>query len=584
MKRKRRSQARPRPREQTQHDAPLRDMIPPPIERVSTPLAVALLAVLSVIPYVRTWRFGFVHLDDYQFMVRGGWFFRSWENLPRAFSHDVWEFFGEESSLYRPLLLIPRFFEVRIFDGSPGAFHILNTALHAASVVAFYVLLRALTRSPRAALIWAALLAAHPVNVPVVAWIEGRNNSMLALLVLVAITLALRALETGRRGLVVASAATFFAALLTKENAVFTPLLVAGAHLLQAREATASRPSASVVRWMLGAWTLALVVWGALRSHAIPTTPELAWPHIAESLSRNYPGPLLYWGKVFFPVNLAPLPILRDSSLVPGALAAALYGALWARSAPFERRVLAFGAGWFLLLISPSLVVDRLTSPVGAIFREDRLYQASMGPLLALAWVSRGLIERHFNAARAVALATLLAALVEGQSLMGRYADGLSFFTAAVAGSPHSAVASTHLGDMQVERGDWAGARTSYERALALNPLCPMLNNNYALLLMHDGELERADPHFQREIEINPSFKRVHYNRGLLRSRMGDLLGATESFEAFLALGAHDRELVLMSRLALINGYRRLGRFDRAEQVAGDLRAMGATLVSGGGP
>lgn len=569
---------------QTPRGAPLRDKLAPPIKQWSAPLAVALLTALSVIPYVRTWRFGFIHLDDYQFMVRGGWFFRSWENLPRAFSHDVWEFFGEESSLYRPLLLLPRFFEVRVFDGSPGPFHVLNTALHAASVVAFYALLRALTRSPRAALIWAALLAAHPAHIPVVAWIEGRNNSMLALFVLVAVTLALRALETERRGLIVASAAAFFAALLTKENAIFTPLLVAGAHLLRAREVAASRPSASVVRWMVGTWTLALLLWGALRSHAIPSTPELAWSHIAESLSRNYPGPLLYWGKVFFPVNLAPLPILRDSSLAPGALAAALYAALWARSAPFERRVLAFGAGWFLVLISPSLLVDRLTSPVGAIFREDRLYCASMGPLLALAWVSRGLIERHLNAARALALGALLAALIEGQTLVGRYADGLSFFTAAVAGSPHSAVASTHLGDMQVEQGDWVGARTSYERALALNPLCPMLNNNYALLLMHDGEFERADPHFQREVEINPSFRRVHYNRGLLRSRMGDLPGAAESFEAFLASGARDRELVLMSRLALINGYRRLGRFDRAEQVARDLRAMGATLVQGGGP
>ena len=538
----------------------------------------AVLALIAAVPYARTWRFGFVHMDDYQFAVRGAWFFDSWENVHRAFLHDVWEFFGEESSLYRPLLLLPRFFETRLFGVSPGPYHVLNTALHAASVLALFYLLRALTRSPRAAAVWAAIFAVHPAHVPVVAWIEGRNNSMLALFVVSAVVLALRALETERRAVAVASAMAFFAALLTKENAVVTPLLCVGAYALRRRSEAPPPPSAKLLREMVGAWTLALLVWAALRAHAVPVTPELEWSHIARSLSRNYPGPLLYWGKVFFPVNLAPLPILRDSSLAPGVVAAALYALLWRRSAPLDRFALAYGAAWFILLISPSLLVDRLTSPTGAVFREDRLYQASMGPLLALAWITRGAIDRRFTEMRPVAIMALVAAVLAGQSLMGRYADGYAFFSAAVDASPHLASAWAHLGDMQVERGEWAAARDSYERARALNPMCPTLNNNYGLLLMHDGDLARADLFLLRELEVNPSFIRAHYNRGLLRGRMGDLRGAVESFEAFLAAGATDRELVLMSRLALIDAYRRLGRSDRVEQVTRDLAASGATL------
>ena len=45
-------------------------------------------------PYLRTWRFGFVYLDDVNFLVDGGWFFRDWRNVPSVFTNDVWEFFG----------------------------------------------------------------------------------------------------------------------------------------------------------------------------------------------------------------------------------------------------------------------------------------------------------------------------------------------------------------------------------------------------------------------------------------------------------------------------------------------------------
>ncbi len=544
-------------------------------------MIVALLALLAaaVVPYLRSWGFDFVYLDDHQFVVDGAWFFRDWANVPHAFTHDVWEFFGEESSLYRPLLLLPRFVEVWLFGTSPGPYHVLNTALHFGATALFFALLRALMGEVKAPLVWAVVFAVHPALVPAVAWIEGYNNSMLAALVLASLVLTIRAVQTGRRGQALASAVAFFMALLTKENAVCTPVLCAGICALYTRRRGDMLARHPVLGWVIGSWSLALLAWFFVRWNAIPTTPELELGYIAASVARNSPGLLLYWGKVFLPFNLTPLPVLADSSLAPGLVATALYAALFARSSREHRAVLAYGVVWFALLIGPSLLISRNATLTGSIFREDRLYQASLGPLLALALVSRRALERHPGPALRAAAAVVAASLCLGQLFMGRYADGITFYTAATSGSPHLAFAHTHLAGRYFEREDFAGARREFERALALNPLCPQLHNNYALLLMHDGELDLADQHLRAEIAANPRFSKAHYNRGLLLGRRGDFSAAAESFERYLASQPRDADAVLMSRLALVDCYRRLERPEQAERVARDLEASGATVM-----
>ena len=542
-------------------------------------LALVALAIASCVPYLRTWRYGFVHLDDHQFVVEGAWFFREWGNIPRVFTNDVWEFFGESSSLYRPLLLLPRFVEMWLFGTEPGPYHVLNTGLHFASVALFFALLREVIGGVAWPFVWAMLFALHPAHVPVVAWIEGYNNSMLAAFVLAALLLALRALKTGARAHVVGSAAAFFMALLTKENAVCVPILCAGLCALQVGDARALVARHPIARLLAGAWLVALVAWILLRANAIASTPEFEPGYILGSIARNHRGLVLYWGKIFLPINLAPLPTLQDSSMIPGLAAIAAYAAIVAVSGDRQRRALFFGAVWFLLMIGPSMLVNRLISPSGAIFREDRLYHASLGPLLALAVASSDLSLRRPREVFALVVGCVLGSLALGQVVMGRYSDGLAFFSAAAAHSPHLASAHAHLADRYVERGDFEAARREYELALTLNPACPTLNNNFALLLMHDGDFERADRHFQAEVVVNPGFLRARYNRGVLYGRRGDYRAAAMELEQYLALGPSSREEVLMARLGLIDCYNRLHQPEQARRVAADLSASGATIV-----
>lgn len=505
-------------------------------------LLAVVLAVATILPYARTWRFDLIYLDDVFFVREGRWFFEDWSNLPKVFTNHVWEFFGQESSLYRPLLLLPRFVETRLFGDDPGPHHILNTILHFAAVSALFALLLRLLDDRRAAIASALLFALHPAHVPTIAWIEGYNNSMTALLVVTSVLLVLVSAQTGRARFALLSGLTWFLALLTKESAVSTPLLALGVVWLWR---SGNRDAAKTRGWnrrqlvlIAAGWTLAFAAWFVLRSRAIPETPELDEDYVAASVARGWPGLLLYWGKVWLPFNLVPLPTLKDSSLIFGITAAALYALLTWRSRGQRRRALVLGASWFVLLISPSLLVSRLEMPSGAIFREDRMYQASIGAFIAIAFLLReALAGKRFRVpAQAAAIACAALWLVLSQARLGTYADGLSYWTAAAEGSPRLSLTHQLLAVMYQRAGDSAGEKRELLRALELNPRLPGLNNDIGAMFIRLGSYTEADRYFQAELALYPDSDKAHYNRALLQFHNRDYAEATKSIDSYLRI------------------------------------------------
>lgn len=527
-------------------------------------LACFVLALVTILPYARTWGFGFVFLDDVFFLRDGRWFFEDWGNAPKVFTQDVWEFVGERSSLYRPLLLLPRFVEVALFGESPGPYHIPNTLLHGAAVFMLFLLLRRLAGDVRIALMVAVAFALHPAHVPAIAWIEGYNNTQTALFVLASVLLVLVMLQTGRARLGLLSGAAFLAALLTKESAVSTPLLAFGVGWLARRGRPGVLPRRALAV-TVAAWACALAIWFVLRSHAVAETPEFDTPYVVESIRRGWPGLLLYWGKVFLPLNLTPLPILADSTLLFGVAAATVYVAaiVWSRG---ERRLaLLLGAGWFLVLISPSLLVSRLDAPSGAIFREDRLYQASIGVFVAVALLLRGAAE-HVRVAALWALGLCAAiGLGLGQARMGDYANGRSYWTAAVKGSPDLALAHQLLAVMHRNAGDYGAEKADLLRALEINPQLEDLHNDLGIVFLREGALARADRYFEAELARFPRSLKAHYNRALLQFHNEDYDGAKRSLEAYLRIADEQ------AQSSLRRNAREL--LDRVEKAARDRSA-----------
>jgi hypothetical protein len=135
-----------------------------------------------------------------------------------------------------------------------------------------------------------------------------------------------------------------------------------------------------------------------------------------------------------------------------------------AGSAAAVRRPLAgFAIAWSAIALAP---VQSLVAR-DDIANDRQLYLALAGPAIALGI----LVARQRSRRAAVAAVALLGVLATATFLRNRdYADEVTLWRATVAASPGKARPWNNLGFALAQRGDDAGARAAYARALALDP------------------------------------------------------------------------------------------------------------------
>ncbi len=82
------------------------------------------------------------------------------------------------------------------------------------------------------------------------------------------------------------------------------------------------------------------------------------------------------------------------------------------------------------------------------------------------------------------------------------------------------------LGDQQVRRGDWEGARELYRRSLRIWPHHAPYLAEFAVRLNRRGELEEAERMAERAVELAPDYPDHYSLLALIRLRRGDAPGA----------------------------------------------------------
>jgi tetratricopeptide (TPR) repeat protein len=217
-------------------------MAPMPEPRSDLPswlraLAIAGLAALAIAAYHNAAPNALV-FDDAIFFP-GDYSYTS-DDVVEFFTRDTWEQVGGRSGVYRPGLLLTFAADQKIHGNDPAGFHATNIALHAlTTLLVLGLLLSVLQRPPDldgavgARAVWlaawlaAALFGLHPVHTDAVDSIFNRSEILSAMGTVGALWLLWAQRE--RRPLLAygLGAAIYFAALLCKESAATTPVLLA---------------------------------------------------------------------------------------------------------------------------------------------------------------------------------------------------------------------------------------------------------------------------------------------------------------------------------------------------------------------
>ncbi len=469
------------------------------------------IVVLGLILYFQAFFFDFSYLDDNNLILNNQYFLSNLANIGQSFVTDVFHLFNHEAFYYRPLLTISFMFDYQIGGASTFMYHITNVGLHILATCLLFIFLKKLDYRKELAFLFSIIFLVHPVLTQTVAWIPGRNDSLLAIFILTSFIFFLKHLSEGKVKDLVSGLIFFGLALFTKESALVAIPAMLFYLLFIHKE---NKWSFNKFYFFFGT-ILSLVPWIVLRTFTLRGSVQITFLNMIKSIYFNFPAVIQLVGKIFLPFNLSVLPIMQDTTFIYGIISIILLLVIIFLTKIKRWNFILFGSLWFFAFLLPSFI--RPNPTLVADFIEHRLYVPIIGIFIII--LETDLIKKIDFKKRSTLVITgglillfSVITLIHSRS----FVDRLAFWENAVKNSPHYPLAHRNLGAMEYLDGDMGSAEKEYETALLLNPEEEMAHNNLGLIYANEGKLAEAEAEYKKELKINPYYDDAYYNLGLL--------------------------------------------------------------------
>lgn len=446
-----------------------------------------------------------------------------------------WEAMFAPTQGNRPLVGLSLAVNYALGGIDPWGYHAVNLAVHLAAALALFGLVRRTLLLDRLkdrfggaatplAFAVALLWMAHPLQTESVTYVVQRAESMMGLMMLLALYLSLRGFTSARpwpwyAGAVAACAAGMG----TKEVMIVAPVVVIAYDMLVV---TGSLIAPLRRRWpfyLLLACTwllLAPVIYGRLVAPVVTGETPTAGEDIGGALTPSrYAVTQLAVVTRYLRLSLWPAGLrieyewpLADSirQVWPQALLMLVLvgGTLWAA---VRRRPLAFLGVWLFVILAPTSSILPVEDPVV----EHRMYAPLaavvaliiLGGYACLAALLRHAVPKVGTRRRAgwvlgvvlvaAAAVPLAAATIERNRV---YHSALALWTDAVAKEPDSLTVQNNLGVCLAREGRLEEALKHYRIAASFNPKNAGARNNLGVTLAELGRLDEAIVHLKAAV------------------------------------------------------------------------------------
>lgn len=489
----------------------------------SRPSPYAWIVLLGLLVHGQTIFFQFIYFVDDVLILSDPAFLSDPANLLRAFQQPTFSIY------YRPLATASLILDTLVGGISPGVYHAANVAYHVIAACLVFLLLERLGYQRAISLGCALLFVAHPQAAQAIAWIPGRNDSLLGLFAVAGLVTFLRFIETKRTAAFAFHLLLFTLTLFTKENGVALPVLCFLSLHLVAKERLFSK----VTVISIAGWLACGLTWFLLRSSALASstavTEELTSVH---NVWRNLPTLLEVFGKFFVPLRLTTVGVYHPLSTGIGCLAVLSLGLLVTFRKSARTPLLLIGAAWFVLFLLPTLAV--YIEPVD--YFESRAYASLAGATLLLAELLRlggfGWQRNGWAALFAVLGAFSMVTFLQE----AKYRSDIVFWEQAVEDCPDSHQVYFSLGLAYDRNAELDRAQRTYRMAIALNPMIAGYHNNLGAVWARSGDLQKAGEEFQRVLALEPRNAYAHFNLGTLHHLRAQLDEAKQEWRKALEI------------------------------------------------
>jgi protein O-mannosyl-transferase len=495
---------------------------------------------------------GFVNYDDGTYVVdnphlRGG----------LTANGLAWAFTSTYAGNWHPLTWISYLLEVELFGLSPGMFHLTNLLIHAASVLALFLMLERMTGAIWRSACVAALFGLHPLHVESVAWIAERKDVLSGFFGILTVGAYVRYVERPSPLRYLLMTACYALGLMAKPMLVTLPCLLLlldywplgrwqpwvmpTPAVRSGRRTTAPpRPSIAFGRLLveklplfgLAALSSAATLYAQSASGAVRSFDQVPLGLRAENTLLAY---VHYLSKTFWPFDLAVYyPYLASSSPEWQAVAAGLFlvgvsivVVALGRRYPY----LPVGLFWFVGTLVPVIGLVQ----VGRQGMADRYtYLPLIGLFIVVAWGAADLAARRFRpAVWLVPLTAVMlgACIILSRAQVGYWHDSVALWSHALDATGSNFVAENNLGRALFEQpGGFPEAETHFARAARLEPESDEAEGNLGMAQLAQGNLEEAVYHLSRAQALNAKSAKTHNNLGLALLYQGKPDKAHEHF------------------------------------------------------
>ncbi|RPI05309.1 MAG: hypothetical protein EHM64_07025 [Ignavibacteriae bacterium] len=343
------------------------------------------LVLVAAIPYLHILTFSeYTYFDDHFLIVENFSYIDEWSDAGHAFLEDV-SHQGQGGNLYRPFLTLSFILSAKISGTSPWGYHGIDILLHCIAGCLLFYTLQILGFKKNRSFFGALIFCVHPALTQAVAWIAGRNDSLLTVFILLSFISFIKFLSTSKMRWFFLHMLGFACALFTKESAIVFPVLA----LLYIAIIKKEEAWSLTTLLHLAAWGMIIVQWSILR-HAAMIIPVEKSAQAATTVLSNLWIAVYYFGKLFWPFQPAFAPVFADIHITAGIVALIVLAAALVLSERKDWKFILFGALWFLAFLVPTFYSHSgvHTPPK---FYEHRIYLSSVGVffiLLSCSWTS----------------------------------------------------------------------------------------------------------------------------------------------------------------------------------------------------
>ncbi len=477
------------------------------------------ITILLVLAYSNSFQNSFQYDDTH--VIERNPFIKDGSNLFQFFLDPrLGSGLCNETSSYRPLLMMSLAFNYRLGGLNVFGYHLVNFLVHLfCTLLVYFIALHFFRwgeetaeahpwRPPLAALFAALIFGLHPVQVESVTYISSRSSSLAALFYLASFFTYLQYRGTGKIRDLVLSTLAFAGTLLVKETGITLLVILGLLELLYPR----GRSLKTRYRSLLPHGLLSLAYLGSrfflLGSLQYGNPPLRSF---AEQILTQPRAWIYYLGTLILPLNLSvdyDFPVshaLLESGVILSLTLLLALILILARLSKTNRAI-GFWALWFAINLAPTNSLIILEDVV-----TDRwLYLSSVGYAIL---ISYGLIWVYRVA-------------VEGRS---RAVQVIFFFSCALAIELYGY--STLLRNF-----DWRSQRTLWEDAVAKSPRKARPYNGLGLALVYSNRLEAARQNFEHALTLDPRWGQPYLNLGYVYSLQGNLDRAIELYEKAIPL------------------------------------------------